>query len=87
MSKISKNQPKVAQKRHKCPKCPKCPKCGKYYVGYPALSREYNKTEICPECGVKEALLILRKRNVIHFSGFTIDEIIQFVIDFNDEHY
>ena len=81
MSKISKNQPKVAQKRHKCPKC------GKYYVGYPALSREDNKTEICPECGVKEALLILHKRNVIHFSGFTIDEIIQFVIDFNDEHY
>lgn len=41
---------KARQKRHKCPKC------GKYYVGYPALSREDNKTEICPECGVKEAL-------------------------------
>lgn len=72
---------KARQKRRKCPKC------GKYYVGYPALSHEDDKTEICPECGVKEALLILHKRNVIHFSGFTIDEIIQFVIDFNDEHY
>ena len=36
---------KARQKRHKCPKC------GKYYVGYPALSREDNETEICPECG------------------------------------
>ena len=40
---------KARQKRHKCPKC------GKYYVDYPALSREDNKTEICPECGVREA--------------------------------
>lgn len=29
---------KARQKRHKCPKC------GKYYVGYPALSREDNNT-------------------------------------------
>ena len=50
MSKLSTNNPKVAQKRHKCPKC------GKYYVGYPALSREDNKTEICQECGVAEAI-------------------------------
>ena len=33
-----------------------CPKCGKEYEGYPALSRIDNKTEICPECGTKEAL-------------------------------
>lgn len=50
MSKMFKNQPKVAQKRHKCPKC------GKYYTGHPALSREDNKTEICPECGIAEAI-------------------------------
>ena len=36
----------------------KCPKCGKNYCGYPALSREDNKTEICPECGVVEALRV-----------------------------
>ena len=49
---------KARQKRHKCLKC------GKYYVGYPALSREDNKTEICSECGMKEAvgLFILRAR-------------------------
>lgn len=33
MSKLSTNDSKAVQKRHKCPKC------GKYYVGYPALSR------------------------------------------------
>lgn len=33
-----------------------CPKCGYEYEGYPAISREDNKTEICPECGIREAL-------------------------------
>lgn len=33
-----------------------CPKCHQYYNGYPAISREDNKTEICPECGTREAL-------------------------------
>lgn len=33
-----------------------CPKCGKAYFERPALSRMDNRTEICPECGLKEAL-------------------------------
>lgn len=33
-----------------------CPKCGKGYSNPPAISREDNKTEICPECGVREAM-------------------------------
>ncbi len=33
-----------------------CPKCGKTYTDYPALSREDNATEICPDCGIREAL-------------------------------
>ena len=33
-----------------------CPKCGKAYKGYPAISRTDNRTEICPECGTREAL-------------------------------
>jgi len=33
-----------------------CPKCHKYYNDYPAISREDNKTEICPQCGQLEAL-------------------------------
>lgn len=33
-----------------------CPKCGQIYNEYPAISRLDNKTEICPDCGTKEAL-------------------------------
>lgn len=42
---------KARQKRRKCPKC------GKYYAGYPALSRVDDKTEICLECEIEEAML------------------------------
>ena len=52
---------KTRQKRYKCPKC------GKYYEGYPALSREDNETEICPECGVKEAIGMYNER-LLRFS-------------------
>ena len=33
-----------------------CPVCGRTYTEYPALSRKDNETEICPECGTREAL-------------------------------
>ena len=33
-----------------------CPLCGKTYEDYPAISRKDNETEICPECGIREAL-------------------------------
>lgn len=33
-----------------------CPKYGQSYKGRPALSREDNKTLICPDCGIREAL-------------------------------
>ena len=33
-----------------------CPLCGRTYHGAPALSREDNKTLICPDCGIREAL-------------------------------
>lgn len=33
-----------------------CPTCSKPLKGYPAISRKDNKTEICSECGVAEAL-------------------------------
>lgn len=36
-----------------------CPKCGKEIIGYPALSRKDNKTKICSNCGIKEALEIV----------------------------
>lgn len=33
-----------------------CPKCGREYTGRPVLSREDGKTDICPDCGMREAL-------------------------------
>lgn len=33
-----------------------CPLCGKTYSGYPALSRVDNKTDICSDCGTREAM-------------------------------
>ena len=33
-----------------------CPKCGKTYTGHPALSRVDNRTTICSDCGIREAL-------------------------------
>ena len=33
-----------------------CPKCRKPYTGRPALSSVDNKTDICPDCGMREAI-------------------------------
>lgn len=33
-----------------------CPLCGAQYSGVPALSRKYPNTQICPDCGTREAL-------------------------------
>ncbi len=33
-----------------------CPLCGARYGGIPALSRKYPHTDICPDCGTREAL-------------------------------
>lgn len=33
-----------------------CPMCGNEYTGYPAISRDDNVTEICPDCGTFEAV-------------------------------
>ena len=33
-----------------------CPACGRTYTERPALSRRDNKTDICPDCGMREAL-------------------------------
>ena len=39
----------------------RCPKCKKESTEHPALSREDNKTEICPERGVREAIEVYQK--------------------------
>ena len=36
-----------------------CSKCGREYNCPPAISRIDNKTEICPVCGVAEAVVVL----------------------------
>ena len=38
-----------------------CPKCKKEFTEHPALSRVDNETEICPECGVREAVEAYQK--------------------------
>lgn len=34
----------------------KCPICGSFYMGMGALSRRDNKTDICSQCGMDEAI-------------------------------
>ena len=36
----------------------KCPRCNKEIIGYPAISRVDNLTEICSDCGLDEALSV-----------------------------
>lgn len=42
----------------------RCPKCKKEFTEHPALSREDNETEICPECGIREALQVSIKNEL-----------------------
>ncbi len=39
-----------------------CPICGQRYTEPPALSRRDNKTDICPTCGMMEALAAIPRR-------------------------
>jgi hypothetical protein len=51
-----------------------CPKCKKEFTGYPALSRIDNKTEICSECGIKEALESFGKEIIdLYIKGKKLD--------------
>ena len=34
----------------------KCPECGKVFTERPAISRVDNMTEICSECGYRQAM-------------------------------
>ena len=43
-------------KNDNCTELRTCPLCGAQYGGYPALSRKYPNTQICPDCGTREAL-------------------------------
>ena len=39
-----------------------CPICGRAYTEPPALSRRDNATDICPDCGMMEALASIPRR-------------------------
>ena len=45
-----------------------CPKCGKEYTDYPAISRRDNKTEICSDCSLEEALEDMVKLKFMPYS-------------------
>jgi hypothetical protein len=34
-----------------------CPRCHRCYTDHPTLSRRDNATDICPDCGVEEAMI------------------------------
>ena len=40
-----------------------CPLCGRAYDEPPALSRADNQTDICPRCGMMEALAAMPRRS------------------------
>ena len=44
-----------------------CPKCGNEYTEHPAISRVDNETEICPDCGMVEALEAYERTQGRHF--------------------
>lgn len=46
-----------------------CPICGETYTEHPAISRKDNKTEICPECGLSEALENYAKNRKMEETG------------------
>lgn len=41
----------------------KCPLCGREYAGAPAISRTDNRTQICPDCGTRQALAAIGVSN------------------------
>lgn len=40
-----------------------CPECGRAYTDAPAISRRSGGNEICPECGMREALEDWKQEN------------------------
>ena len=50
------NTGRYAAMRNNITRMAVCPLCSRVYHGAPALSREDNKTLICPDCGTREAL-------------------------------
>lgn len=58
-----------------------CPKCHKKYTQFPAVSRRDNKTYICPQCGVDEAIEDMLKNKKDENKEIKTEE------DTNNQHY
>jgi len=62
----------------------KCPICGSGYSGYPALSRRDNTTEICPKCGMVEAvncMLANKGEEVEVYTAYSEEADITFIME------
>jgi len=63
----------------------KCPCCGSEYSGYPALSRRDNTTEICPRCGMIEAvncMLANKIEDVKVYTAYSQEADITFIMEY-----
>lgn len=58
-----------------------CPKCGHFYDEHPALSREDNHTEICPECGIVEALNAAKEHMPKIYTAYSSEADMTFIME------
>lgn len=64
-----------------------CPICGKTYTDYPAISRQDNKTEICPACGVAEAFADLHNISLAGEAIVTMNAEITYVVNKDSDDF
>lgn len=62
-----------------------CPKCGKCYDEHPALSRKDNRTEICPMCGMQEAIEAAQSVMPKIYTAYSSEADITFIME-DTEH-
>lgn len=56
-----------------------CPICGERYGEHPAMSRRDNKTEICPTCGIVEAIAAIEGYAV--YTAYSQEADITFIME------
>lgn len=56
-----------------------CPICGRNYDEHPSLSRKDCKTEICPTCGMAEAIVVFQEHSV--YTAYSEEADITFIME------